>query len=180
MSYVAGQAEDLPLRSGALDLVTVSLAFHWLECERFLSEARRVLRRSGRVVIYDNFFAGRTENSESDGFGLWMRDIYWSKYPYPPRFPVDFAPGEPVEPGFLCETRDEHQNTVEFTREKLVDYLVTQTNVIAAVEEGDEDIEEVRTWLLRELDPFFEGRESRRLRVACWYNSGVLLINGSW
>jgi hypothetical protein len=57
---------------------------------------------------------------------------------------------------------DEYQNVMEFTRERLVDYLVTQTNVIAAVEEGEEDIDEVRRWLLRELAPFFRGRESRR------------------
>ncbi len=160
MSYEAGRAEELPFRAGSFDLLTVSLTFHWLDRERFLSEALRVLNPCGLVVVYDNFFAGRTE--EGEGTGQWMREVYWTRYPYPPRFPMDFAPGELVQPGFRCEARDEYRNLVDLTRERLVDYLVTQSNVIAAVEEGEEDIDEVRGWLLRELAAFFEGRESRR------------------
>ncbi len=159
--YVTGRAEELPFRTGSFDLLTVSLAFHWLDRERFLTEALRILGRTGLLVVYDNFIAGRTEDGEDESIGQWMRDIYWRRYPYPPRSPVDFAPGENVEPGFRCESRDEYQNLVDFTRERLVDYLVTQTNVIAAVEEGEEGIDEVRGWLLRELASFFEGRGSR-------------------
>ncbi|HET6341723.1 MAG TPA: hypothetical protein VFG78_06015 [Gemmatimonadota bacterium] len=96
-----------------------------------------------------------------------MRDVYWQRYPYPPRFPLDFTAGDLVEPGFRCEIHDEYQNLAEFSRERLVDYLVTQTNVIAAVEEGDECIDDVRGWLLRELAPFFEGSESRRFIFEC-------------
>ncbi|MGH7570676.1 MAG: class I SAM-dependent methyltransferase [Gemmatimonadota bacterium] len=162
MSYVAGRAEEVPFRAGSFDLLTVSLTFHWLDRERFLLEALRVLHPHGLVVVYDNFFAGGAEESEEDGMGQWMRDVYWNRYPYPPRFPLDFTPGDLVEPGFRVETHDEYQNLMEFTRERLVDYLVTQTNVIAAVEEGEEDIDEVRRWLLRELAPFFGNRESRR------------------
>lgn len=167
MSYVAGRAEELPIRAGSFDLLTVSLTFHWLDRERFLPEALRVLNRHGRVVVYDNFFAGRAEEGGEDGMGQWMRDVYWKRYPYPSRFPLDFTAGDLVEPGFRCEMHDEYQNLVEFTRERLVDYLVTQTNVIAAVEEGDECIDDVRGWLLCELASFFEGRESRRFIFEC-------------
>ncbi len=166
-SYVGGRAEELPFRNDSFDLLTVSLAFHWLDRKRFLSEALRVLGRTGLLVVYDNFFAGRTEDDEDEGLDRWMRDICWRRYPYPPRSAVDFAAGESVDPGFQCETRKEYQNLVEFSRERLVDYLVTQTNVIAAVEEGEENIDEVRGWLLQELAPFFEGRESRRFIFEC-------------
>ena len=162
MGYVAGGAEELPFRAGSFDLLTVSLTFHWLDRKRFLPEALRVLHRYGLVVVYDNFFAGRAEEGGDDGMGQWMRDVYWKRYPYPPRFPLDFTPGDLVEPGFRCESQDKYKNLVEFSRERLVDYLVTQTNVIAAVEEGEDDIDEVRRWLLRELAPFFGTRESRR------------------
>ena len=166
-SYVGGWAEELPFRTDSFDLLTVSLAFHWLDRKRFLSEALRVLDRTGLLVVYDNFFAGRREDDEDQGLGQWMRDIYWRRYPYPPRSAMDFAPGESVDPGFQCESRNEYENSVEFSRERLVDYLVTQTNVIAAVEEGEEDIDEVRGWLLRELASFFEGGESRRFVFEC-------------
>lgn len=162
-SYVAGWAEALPFRSGTFDLLTVSQAFHWLDRERFLAEALRILDPIGLLVIYDSFFAGRTVDLNDEGrLGSWMRENFWRRYPYPPRFSFDFAPGENVAPGFRCETRDEHQVTVELTMERLVDYLVTQTNVIAAVDEGEEDIDVVRGWLLRELASFFEDPGSRR------------------
>jgi ubiquinone/menaquinone biosynthesis C-methylase UbiE len=166
-SYVGGRAEELPFRTDSFDLLTVSLAFHWLDRRLFLTEALRVLGCTGLLVVYDNFFAGRTGDDEDEGLGQWMRDIYWRRYPYPPRSTVDFAPEESVDPGFQCETRNEYQNIVEFSRERLVDYLVTQTNVIAAVEEGEECIDDVRGWLLRELASFFEGRESRRFIFEC-------------
>ncbi len=166
-SFVAGRAEELPFRNDSFDLLTVSLAFHWLDQKRFLREALRVLGRTGLLVVYDSFFAGRADDDEDAGLDRWMRYSCWRRYPYPPRSAVDFAPGESVDPGFQCETRKEYQNLVEFSRERLVDYLVTQTNVIAAVEEGEERIDDVRGWLLRELTSFFEGRESRRFIFEC-------------
>ncbi|HKY60271.1 MAG TPA: class I SAM-dependent methyltransferase [Gemmatimonadota bacterium] len=167
VDYVAGRAEALPFETGSFDLLTVSSAFHWLDRDRFLAEALRVVSPAGRLVVYDNFFANETEDGGAEGIGSWLREIHWKRYPYPPRASVEFAPGENVDPGFRCETRDEYQNLVEFTRDGLVDYLVTQTNVIAAVEEGDESMDEVRGWLLRDLAPFFEGHESRRLMFEC-------------
>lgn len=161
-SYVAGWAEALPFRSGTFDLLTVSQAFHWFERERFLAEALRLLDPTGLLVIYDSFFAGSTVDPKDEGrLGSWMRENYWRRYPYPPRSSFDFAPGEDLAPGFRCESRDEHQVAMELTRERLVDYLVTQTNVIAAVDECGQDIDVVRGWLLRELAPFFVDSGSR-------------------
>ncbi len=36
-----------------------------------------------------------------------------------------------------------------------MNYLVTQSNVIAAVEGGDEKIEEVRIWIRESIEPMF-------------------------
>jgi hypothetical protein len=48
---------------------------------------------------------------------------------------------------------------VTFSRETLIDYLVTQTNVIAAVEGGCEHLTDVRHWLMHSITPLFEDRE---------------------
>lgn len=160
--YVAGGAEELPFRTGSFDLLTVSSAFHWLDRDRFLVEALRVLRREGLLVVYDNFLTGEMDDGADKGdIAQWMRSVYWKRYPYPPRAPVEFELGERVAPGFQCETHDEYRNRMEFTKGELIDYLVTQTNVIGAVEEGVEDIEEVRRWLSRELALFFHDRRAR-------------------
>ena len=42
---------------------------------------------------------------------------------------------------------DEYENRIEFTHAQLVAYLMTQSNVIAAVEQGDESADNVSSWL---------------------------------
>jgi ubiquinone/menaquinone biosynthesis C-methylase UbiE len=45
--------EKLSLESGSFDLVTSAMAFHRLNGEKFLAEARRVLKSGGRLLIAD-------------------------------------------------------------------------------------------------------------------------------
>jgi SAM-dependent methyltransferase len=51
---VAGQAEALGLRSGAVDAVVCASVFHWLDHKVALPEIHRVLRNDGRLVIMWN------------------------------------------------------------------------------------------------------------------------------
>jgi hypothetical protein len=48
-----------------------------------------------------------------------------------------------------------YENDVLFTREELVDYLTTQSNVIVAVEAGRDDATSARARLDRELAGLF-------------------------
>lgn len=47
-------AEQLPLRTGSLDAVTVAQAFHWLRLPDAATELARVLRPGGRLAIVYN------------------------------------------------------------------------------------------------------------------------------
>ena len=51
---VAARAEALPFRDRSLDLVTAFNAFHWFQPDAFFAEARRVLRRDGRLGLVWN------------------------------------------------------------------------------------------------------------------------------
>jgi malonyl-CoA O-methyltransferase len=72
-SFIAGDAERLPLRSGSLDLIFSSLALQW--CEDFaavLNEAQRVLRPGG-VLAFTSLCQGslaelRDSWRQVDGF----------------------------------------------------------------------------------------------------------------
>ncbi len=75
LRYVVAAAEALPLAEGVFDLLTVALAFHWFERERFLAEARRVLRPEGWLVIYNNGFSGTMR--ENADFARWNRGSTW-------------------------------------------------------------------------------------------------------
>ncbi|MGH9837487.1 MAG: class I SAM-dependent methyltransferase [Blastocatellia bacterium] len=57
-SFLVGQAERLPLRDGAFDLMTAVGAINYADLDLFLPEAARVLARDGVFIIYD-FSAGR-------------------------------------------------------------------------------------------------------------------------
>ncbi|GFN93640.1 methyltransferase domain containing protein [Plakobranchus ocellatus] len=47
------KAEDLSIvQSGTADLVTVAQAFHWMDQKRFFSEADRILKPGGSLIIY--------------------------------------------------------------------------------------------------------------------------------
>jgi ubiquinone/menaquinone biosynthesis C-methylase UbiE/DNA-binding HxlR family transcriptional regulator len=64
----AGALESLPLEDGELDAAVLSLVIHYVaEPPRALVEARRGLRRGGRLVVVDMLAHGRAEYREAMG-----------------------------------------------------------------------------------------------------------------
>jgi SAM-dependent methyltransferase len=52
VDYVAATAERLPVADGAVDVVTVAQALHWLDLPRFYAEVRRVARPGGIIAAW--------------------------------------------------------------------------------------------------------------------------------
>ncbi len=155
--YTKAPAEDLPFVKESFDLVTAALAFHWFDRARFLAEARRVLRPSGWLVIYDNRFSGRMR--ENPEYERWYKEAYLHRYPSPSRNSEPLSRGEARKHGFEFVERERYTNEVSFSVEELASYLTTQTNVIATVEKGTEDEETVRRWLTSVQAPLFRGSQ---------------------
>jgi len=155
VEYVEATAEDLTFDPESFDLVTVSSAFHWFDRDRFLSEARRVLRASCWLVVYENYFIGRMKDNA--GFEPWFRGHYLIRYPTPPRNRTPFTDEEAWSYGFRFAEREEYTNSILFSVEELAGYLETQSNVIATVEGGQESLEEVHEWLVGSLTSLFRG-----------------------
>ena len=156
--YVEAPAEDLPFADGSFQLITVALALHWFDRSRFLAEARRVLEPSGWLVIYDNGFFGEMEGNPKHE--RWYRENYLVRYPSLPRKGELLTDDECRNHGLRLVERESYTNEVSFSAEGLTSYLMTQSNVTAAVEDGGESSESVRTWLTSSLSPMFEGREA--------------------
>lgn len=156
IAYVLARAEALPFGAGAFDLLTLSQVFHWLDAARFFAEARRVLRAGGFVVAYDDYM---TKRAGEDGgeFETWLRETYKQRYPRPVANWTLIEAEEVEREGFRLVAHQWLAHTVRFTPEALADYLLSHSNVIAAVEGGTETAAQVKAWMLAELTPLFGG-----------------------
>lgn len=155
IQYIQSPAEELPIRSHSTDLMTTFLAFHWFDQERFFAEARRVLKEKAWLVISNNGFTGQMIGNAE--FEKWIIEVYDGRYPSPPRNSTPMTPETAHRHGFHFAREEEYQNEVQFTVEELAAYLVTQSNVIAALEQGNEkNIEAVHRWLIRKIRPLFK------------------------
>lgn len=157
------RAEALPFRSNTFDLLTVSMAFHWFDQRRFLSEAARVLAPGGEIWVYNLVFPGVLVDDAE--FAEWHREAYLSRFPSPSRH------GEKLEAlvaGTEFEAAEDRWLSFEvgFSQDTLRNYFTTQSNVEAALRAGS-SFAEVDGWLDAELAPFFEVHPERRFVYAC-------------
>ncbi|HEY2646500.1 MAG TPA: class I SAM-dependent methyltransferase [Candidatus Acidoferrales bacterium] len=153
--FVQAQAEQIPFANAAFGLITVASAFHWFDRRKFLLETQRLLRPGGWLVIYNDGFTGRM--AHSNDFEVWNREQYLVRYPTPPRNNRPLADSEASEYGLVPSGVDEFVHEVEFSPEQLVGYLLTQTNVISAVEMGKQDLKSVARWLSESVQPLLLG-----------------------
>ena len=52
VTYLVAPAERTPLKDASVDLVTVALALHWFDHDRFYADVRRVVRPSGILACW--------------------------------------------------------------------------------------------------------------------------------
>jgi len=160
---VKAPAEELPFGDGVFDIVTVSSGVHWFDIDAFLTEARRVLREGGWLVLYDN-------NSDfplgpDDAFRQWCASVHFQRYPSPPRN-NKYDWGKPSQ-GFVLVEELTSSYTLAMTRLQLAQYLTTHSNVIARIEAGETTFEAAEALLLEELTPFFP-QETREIYFGHW------------
>jgi len=160
--------EYLPFAGHRFDLATAALSFHWLHRDRLLAEARRVLRPSGWLVIYDNFFFGQMK--ENPDFERWVKEEYLTRYPTPQRESQPLTDEAANGYGFLFVERERYANEVMFSADELSSYLMTQTNVVAAVRAGKGSPEDAYAWLTDSVKPLFPQRRCNfRFGGYVWY-----------
>lgn len=169
INYVVAVAERLPFTGQAFDLLTLSQVSHWLNRQAFFKEARRVMRPACWLVAYDAYFSARTV--ESTDFQAWHRDVYLRSYPSPPRAPVALSAADVEGTGIQLRADERLKHTIRFTVEQVVEYLLTQSNVIAAVEGESQEIGMVRQWLTENIQPLFAGRSEIAFLfdIPVWY-----------
>ena len=169
IEYKRSVAERIPTDDEEFDLVTVAHAFHWLDQDAFLAEARRVLRQSGWLVIYNGWFTA--EMKESVAFANWFKGQYLSRYPTPSRNHEPITDRHARQHGFTLRGEEGFSDEVHMTIRRFTDYELSTTNVIAAVKEQRGLFEEAERWIATSIEPFFEGQEERTFLFSgkIWY-----------
>ncbi|SRR6266487_483627 len=157
IQYIQGSAEELSIKSDSSDLLTTSLAYHWFNPKRFFADARRVLKNGAWLIISNNGFRGRMK--EKPEFEQWITQVYEKHYPTPSRNSAPMTPEFAQQHGFNFPYQEDYQNEVQFTVEELAAYLVTQSNVIAATEQGNGKVEDVYDWLITQTRSFFQSEK---------------------
>lgn len=169
VQYIESAAERLPFVDEAFDLITVGSAFHWFDRTLFLREANRLLPVSGWLIIYDNSFQGGRMRGCAE-FTTWFNTEYLVRFPSPPRHAAPLTEKDTGAAAFCFVMNQAYANDVTFTADGLVAYLTTQSNIIAAVEEGRCSVAGVREWLGEALEPFFSGdKHAFQFGGAIWY-----------
>jgi len=155
LRYAAALAEALPFRDGSFDLVAACGSIDWIDRAVFVPMAAGLLVRGGWLASVDFGDMGRSD--DAPGLGPWYDDVLQRAYPRPASRDPLVTGEEAARAGF--STPDHHTFSFlwPFTASEYSEFLMTESNVIAAIEYGGRTPAEVRGWLEAELVPLFGG-----------------------
>lgn len=154
--YAVAPAEQQPFADNFFDLITVSSGVHWFNIDRFLNEAKRILKNKAWLILYENHFIAEMAGHEN--FSNWFFNVYIKKFPSPPRNNSYAWSNQNLNPkGFTFIKEEKFKNAVTFNKKQLILYFTTQSNIISAVEKNETSYEEVENWLSEELALFFNN-----------------------
>lgn len=151
LPFVVAAAETLPVRDGSVALMTVGSGLHWFNGSQFCGETVRVLVPGGALLVYEH--AG-VALAGDERFSSWIGEVYLSRYPSPPT-PGHFLGTMDAPTGLTKLASESWEDTVEFSHDDLVAYLLTQGNVSRPIDTHQVSVEEARQWLLDETARYF-------------------------
>jgi SAM-dependent methyltransferase len=167
--YQLACAEAIPFSDQMFDLATVGLAYHWFDQAAFMAEASRVLQSEGWLVVYTSSCTG--EMSGNADFGKWYRNVYSRQFPPVPRCSFGNRMEATAAPyGLNLKDAETFIHDELMTLEQFTAYLLTQSNVIAAIDKCGVPVEEIAGWLGQGAKPFF-GDHQRTIEFvgSIWY-----------
>lgn len=147
--FAAASGEQLPLRRASVDLVVAAGSLNYVrDFELCVREVHRVLRRDGRLMVYD--FATARRAASGPWLSTWF-DAFVARYPRPAS---EARPLDPDRLGRIESFTLAHSARVSLalpmTRDAYAAYMLTETNVAAGVR-GGTPLASVRGWIASTL-----------------------------
>ena len=159
--FAAGTAEAIPICDYSMDLMTAAGSLNYVNLDLFFPEARRVLRPLGTLIVYD-FLPGRSFRHTSNLDEWFTR--FMQRYPQPANEGRILSPeilGQ-FDSGFRMQSYQHYEIGIQLTPQFYLDYMLTETNVAAAIRHGAH-LEEIRSWCAETLEPIWNHREQEIL-----------------
>jgi SAM-dependent methyltransferase len=155
--FVVGSAEAIPLCNRAVDLITAAGSLNYANLDLFFPEAARVLTPRGILVVYD-FSAGRSFRNATS-LDEWFSSFH-QRYPPPANEARELSPDILAEQnsGFHVDAHRQFEIGITLAPGFYLDYVMTETNVAAAVRSGVPQ-SEIRSWCAETLAPVWNGTE---------------------
>jgi SAM-dependent methyltransferase len=148
--FVVGRAEQLPFSTRSFDIIAAAGSLNYVDLNRFLPEAARVLAPGGVLLVYD--FSAARRLRDDPRLDEWF-SAFERRYPFPPGYEMDIRTSNLAGAGFRLETWEALEVTVPMTLMSYLDYVLSETNVEVAISQGASELG-VRAWCeppLREI-----------------------------
>jgi SAM-dependent methyltransferase len=158
--FQVAAAETLPVADHSVELITAAGSLNYADLDRFFPEAARALTAAGVILVYD-FSAGRSFVGDSfvgdSTLDTWF-STFETRYTWPPYEAQCLNPEilAARAKGFQLGTHETFEIPVTLTREFYVEYMLTETNVAAAIRQGT-PLSEIREWVRTTLSEFWTG-----------------------
>jgi ubiquinone/menaquinone biosynthesis C-methylase UbiE len=154
-SFAVAAGEALPFSSAQVDLISAAGSLNYVDIGLFFQEARRVLRPNGVIVIYD--FSPGCAFRNDDSLEIWF-DTFSRRYPWPAfngRLLNPYIIAK-LDSGFRLMSHENFAIPLLLTRQAYIDYMLTETNVAQAIQNGASHAE-IEAWCAQTLEPVFNG-----------------------
>jgi SAM-dependent methyltransferase len=140
-NFVVGAAEALPFGAHTFDLITAAGSLNYADPDLFFPEAARVLAPDGVLAVYDF----------SPAVDEWWTKFY-KRYPPPASEgrELDLEILADVSSGFHMVCQRHFEIAITLTPDFYLDYVMTETNVAAAVR-GGVPRSDIRAWCAESL-----------------------------
>lgn len=154
LTYRVGLAHDLGFQAdGTVDLVTIGLALHYVDTEKFYPECRRILRPGGVLAAYGHGIP-RVDNAEAHSVVMHFYDVLLEKYWDPGRRHINDRYDELFKDFSLAFPTSERDDSLvlekEYSLEDFIGYLQTWSgyqNYIAQNPDAKDPLKDVASRL---------------------------------
>ena len=155
-SFYVAKAEETEVPEIPYDIITAAGVVNWVDREQFLSNANKVIKKDGLIVIYDFWITDKMVQNEE--YTKWYQEQYLVKFPKPYRKENVWKQSDLTE-SFIMEKQTKYNLQYVFAIEEFVDFMMIQSNVNEAIEKGDISIEETKDWMRKGLQGIFENEK---------------------